>query len=75
MVSKMPPCDSTQVICILTLLQGYEGPMNSTSTLRSTAIGSTASFDSLKSTDPFAKSPRLARRQLEEIPEGPSKYN
>ena len=55
--------------------QGYEGTMSSTSTMRSHAVGSVASLDSLKSTDPFGKSPRLSRRQStkDDLPDGPSK--
>ena len=49
--------------------------MSSTGTLRSTKYGSVASLDSLRSSDPFSKSPKLSRKQLsmEDIPEGPSK--
>ncbi len=56
--------------------QGYEGDMSSQATLQSSRRfgGSLSSLDSARS-DPFGgKSPRMARRQLEEIPEGPSKY-
>ena len=57
------------------LFQGYDGEMSSTGTLRSTKYGSVASLDSLRSSDPFSKSPKLSRKQLsmEDIPEGPSK--
>ena len=55
-------------------VKGYDGEMSSTSTLRSARLGASAvSLDSLRSSDPFSKSPRMSRRQLEEIPEGPSK--
>ena len=50
--------------------------MSSTSTMRSHMVGgSIASLDSLKSSDPFSKSPRINRRQSmkEEVPSGPSK--
>ena len=50
--------------------------MSSTSTMRSHAVGSVASLDSLRSTDPFSKSPRMSRRQSakDDVPDGPSKY-
>ncbi|XP_053384453.1 lipoxygenase homology domain-containing protein 1-like isoform X6 [Mercenaria mercenaria] len=55
-------------------VKGYDGEMSSTGTLRSTKYGSIASLDSLRSTDPFSKSPKLSRKQLsmEDIPEGPT---
>ena len=59
------------------MLQGYEGDRtSSTGTLQSSRNygGSMSSLDSARSTEPFSKSPRMARRQLEEIPEGPSKW-
>ena len=43
--------------------------------MHSTKAGSIGSLDSLRSSDPFSKSPRIARRHLAEIPEGPSKFN
>ena len=48
--------------------------MSSTSTLRSGKAGSVASLDSVKSGEPFSKSPRMSRRHssMENIPEGPS---
>ena len=46
--------------------------MSSTSTMHSRMAGSVASIDSLRSGDPFSRSPRVSRSQLEEIPEGPS---
>ena len=45
---------------------------SSTATMHSTKAGSIGSMDSLRSSDPFSKSPRVARRHLEEIPEGSS---
>lgn len=55
-------------------VKGYDGEMSSTGTLRSTKYGSIASLDSLRSTDPFSKSPKMSRKQLsmEDIPEGPT---
>ncbi|ESO97796.1 hypothetical protein LOTGIDRAFT_208950 [Lottia gigantea] len=48
--------------------------MSSTGTLRSTKIGSVSSLDSIRTNDPFSKSPRLNRKQLssslEDVPEG-----
>ena len=57
-------------------VKGYDGAMSSSSTLRH-GPGSVASLDSLRSTDPFSKSPRMSRRQMEmeDIPEGPSMSN
>lgn len=46
--------------------------MSSTSTLRSRMAGSVASLDSLRSGEPFSKSPRVNRKLMEDIPEGPS---
>jgi hypothetical protein len=48
--------------------------MNSTSTMHSKGMSSMASMDSMLSSEPFGKSPRVARRHMpvEEVPEGPS---
>ncbi|KAL3842214.1 hypothetical protein ACJMK2_020253, partial [Sinanodonta woodiana] len=55
-------------------VKGYDGEMSSTGTIRSTVRGSVLSLDSLKSSDPFSKSPRLSRKamsmSMEDIPEG-----
>jgi hypothetical protein len=50
--------------------------MNSASTLHSKGMSSMASMDSMLSSEPFGKSPRVVRRHLpvEEVPEGPSTY-
>ena len=50
--------------------------MSSTSTVQSHRhSGSIGSMDSLRSGDPFSRSPRVTRSQhLEEIPEGPSQF-
>ncbi|XP_050409617.1 lipoxygenase homology domain-containing protein 1 [Patella vulgata] len=57
-------------------VKGYDGDMSSTGTLKSTRIGSVSSLDSIRTNDPFGKSPRLKRSQLssslENVPEGPS---
>ncbi|XP_048241483.1 lipoxygenase homology domain-containing protein 1-like isoform X2 [Haliotis rufescens] len=58
-------------------VKGYDGEMSSTGTLRSTKYGSVSSLDSMRTTDPFSKSPRLNRRQslmssMEEVTEGPT---
>ncbi|XP_033751254.1 lipoxygenase homology domain-containing protein 1-like isoform X2 [Pecten maximus] len=58
-------------------VKGYDGDMESSTgtlgTMKSTRYGSVASLDSLKSSDPFSKSPRLSRKQQlaqEEMPDG-----
>ncbi|XP_013416715.1 lipoxygenase homology domain-containing protein 1 isoform X2 [Lingula anatina] len=54
-------------------VKGYDGDMSSMATM--SRFGSIGSLDSVKSTDPFSKSPRLSRRQsaiLENVPEGPT---
>ncbi|XP_076450682.1 LOW QUALITY PROTEIN: lipoxygenase homology domain-containing protein 1-like [Babylonia areolata] len=54
-------------------VKGYDGDMSSTGTLRSTKYGSVSSLDSMR--DPFSKTPRMTRKQLqqslEDVAEGP----
>ena len=51
---------------------------SSTGTLKSRFGGSVASLDSLRTTDPFSKSPRVNKKQLlavdEDVVDGPSEY-
>nr|KAG5694176.1 hypothetical protein BaRGS_016022 [Batillaria attramentaria] len=56
-------------------VKGYDGEMSSTGTLRSTKYGSVTSLDSIRTNDPFSKSPRMTRKlqqSLEDLPEGPT---
>ncbi|XP_074659812.1 lipoxygenase homology domain-containing protein 1-like [Tubulanus polymorphus] len=54
-------------------VKGYDGEMSSTSTIRSSRIGSMSSMDSMRTHEPFAKSPRMRRHStIQEEPEGPT---
>ncbi|GFN87702.1 hypothetical protein PoB_001420800 [Plakobranchus ocellatus] len=59
-------------------VKGYDGDMSSsTGTLKSTRFGgSVASLDSLRTSDPFSKSPRMNKKQLlavdEDVVDGPT---